>query len=152
MSEQNEDFNVSIEAVDSQQAIDLIQQTLEDFLATADVTSVYGEPVRTGDTVVIPAAETLAVLGFGAGYGSGSGDEDNPGQGSGGGGGGGGRTFSRPVAVIIASPDGVRVKPIYDLTKVVLATLTTLGFMLAFFMRLRRPYKTLKGMQDGEIL
>ena len=30
MSEQNENFNVSIEAVDSQQAIDLIQQTLEE--------------------------------------------------------------------------------------------------------------------------
>src|SRR5512143_840053 len=87
---------------------------MERLIAAADVAKVYGEPIRSGDTLLLPAAEVLAVAGFGVGSGTGI-QRDTRGRpqgGRGGGGGGGGRTLSRAVAVIVASPEGVRVRPI----------------------------------------
>ena len=69
---------------------------------------VFGEPVRVGERVVIPAA-TIA---YGGGFGFGSGGEQI------GGGGGGGGADGRPVAVIEASPEGVRIRPVIDFTRV----------------------------------
>lgn len=108
----------------------VIQDTLDKFIATADVEVVYGEPIQHGDTVIVPTAEVLAGLGFGLVYNSGKRrHEKNQDEGSRGGGGGGGRVFSRPVAVVVASPEGVRVEPVVDLTKIGLAALTAAAFM-----------------------
>jgi uncharacterized spore protein YtfJ len=80
----------------------------------------------------------LSIAAFGLGAGSGSeGTDENENTGSGGGGGGGGRVLSRPVAAIVISPAGVRVEPIVDVTKIALATFTTLGFMLATLVRMQ---------------
>ena len=155
------EFGLPEQAITSgSQAVDAVQETLELFLETANVDRVYGEPIAYGETILIPAAEVLTGLGFGLGYGSGtaqgeekpdgsgagggagggagSGAGSGTGSGSGGGGGGGGRTLSRPVAVIIASPDGVRVQPIVDPTKIALAALTAVGFMAGMMLRMRR--------------
>ncbi|MBC8506152.1 MAG: hypothetical protein ISR58_12175 [Anaerolineales bacterium] len=118
-------------------AIDLVQETLDNFLDVADVNRVYGKPVNHDDTVIIPAAEVVAAMGFGAGYGEGV----PPGiknAGGGGGGGGGGKALSRPVAVIIASPEGVRVEPVIDPTKVAITALTALGFVFATITKMKR--------------
>jgi uncharacterized spore protein YtfJ len=81
--------------------------------------------------------------------GSGSGgDEDGGGEGTGGG--GGGRSFARPVAVIIASPDGVRVEPVVDVTKIALAAFTAGAFMVGMFLRMFSPRKALKDLNDGD--
>jgi uncharacterized spore protein YtfJ len=145
-------------------AVGAVEATLDRFLATASVDMVYGEPVEHGDTLIIPCAEVWTGLGFGLGYGYGSapgvkkeegqggetgGDmgegigapgEAKPsvGEGAGGGGGGGGRTFSRPVAVVIASPEGVRVEPVVDVTKIGLAFLTVGGFIFGMIARMSR--------------
>ena len=125
-----------------QAALDLIQNTLEEFLVTADVHAVYGEPIEHGDTLIIPTAEVLCGMGMGAGYGLGSSPETEAGSaagtssGSGGGGGGGGRVFSRPVAVIISNPQGVHVEPVIDVTKIALASLTAAGFMVGMLLRM----------------
>lgn len=121
------------------QETDPVQETINDtlahFLATADVDTVYGQPIRKGDTLIIPTAEVLSVLGFGSSHGTMRGKESKGGKWSGGG--GGGRTFSRPVAVIVASPEGVRVTPVFDTTKIILAGLTALGFMFSTLLRMR---------------
>ncbi len=131
-----------IEIENPGKAIDLVQETMDKFLDVADVSRVYGEPVKHEDATIIPAAEVVAVMGFGAGYGAGSpggdGDQSEFPQGEGGGGGGGGKAFSRPVAVIIASPEGVRVEPVIDPTKVALTALTALGFMFATVAKMKR--------------
>jgi uncharacterized spore protein YtfJ len=141
------------EITSGHQAVEATQETLELFLETADVDRVYGQPIEHGETLLIPAAEVLTGLGFGLGYGSGSspgeaGPEGGPprgaGSGGGGGGGGGGRTLSRPVAVIIAGPEGVRVEPIVDPTKIALAALTAFGFMAGMLMRMRRAARELE--------
>ena len=117
----------------------VFQDTMEEFLATADVSVVYGEPIQHEDTLIIPTAEVLAGLGFGFGSGSGNSPEEGdqkPAEGSGFGGGGGGRILSRPVAVVVASPEGVRVEPVIDITKIALAGLTALGFMVGMMFRM----------------
>lgn len=129
----------------STQAMDTIEGTLARFLDTADVKHVYGEPVQHGDTVVIPTAEVLTGLGFGAGYGTGTSEEGE--GGSGGGGGGGGRTLTRPVAVIVVTPDSVRVQEVIDPTKIALAALTAAGFMMGMLMRMISPKRAMKELK-----
>jgi len=134
--------------IDLHQTFEDVNKTMEAFIETASVDRVYGAPVEVGDTIIIAAAENLAVLGFGAGggYGSaeGEGDEDSPslGEGGGGGGGGGGRILSRPVAVIIASPEGVRVEPVADRTKVIMAAITAAGFVASMVFKMTRGPKS----------
>src|SRR5712692_4362545 len=79
-------------------AVDAVQEVVHHFLEAAAVEAVYGEPVRNGETLVVPAAEVVSALGFGMGSGGGTANERNPGGeskesttsgGSGGGGGGG---------------------------------------------------------------
>ncbi len=117
-------------------SVDTLQATMDKFLSTADVKAVYAEPVRQGETTIINCAEVFSVLGFGVGEGGGQDKEGSKGMGSGGG--GGGRTFARPVAAIVATPEGVMVQPIVDTTKIGIAVLTTLGFMFAMMGRMRR--------------
>lgn len=143
------DLNVSDFEVDRvTDALDVIELTMERFLDTASVDLVFGEPIEHGDTLIIPAAEILAGLGFGVGSGSGSsgnktdeneeeGDGENYGEG--GGGGGGGRTFARPVAIVVSSPEGVRVEPVVDVTKIALGFLTAAGFMTGMILRMLNP-------------
>ena len=119
--------------------LDRFQDTMEEFLAAADVRVVYGEPIQHDDTTIIPTAEVLCGLGFGVGSGSGTDtehDPEKPSVGQGSGGGGGGRILSRPVAVVVASPEGVRVEPVFDITKIALAGLTALGFMVGMVFRM----------------
>jgi uncharacterized spore protein YtfJ len=130
--------------LDPTPALNIVQTTLDKFLTAANVEAVYGPPVEQGEHLVIPAAEILSVAGFGLGLGGGSqsaAEAENMGRGGGGGGGGGGRVLARPVAAIIMSPAGVRVEPIVDVTKIVLAVFTTLGFVVTMITRMtrRRP-------------
>ena len=140
-AELDEMFVVEVPS-DAETATAIIADTMEAFLDTADVSRVYGSPIKRGDYTVIPAAEVFAGVGFGVGYGSGEGpmdeDSDQVSSGMGGGGGGGGRTFSRPVAVIISGPEGVRVEPVVDATKIGLTFFTALAFMFTTLVRMRR--------------
>ena len=79
-----------------------------DRLMSVSADRVFAEPVRIGDRVVIPAAS----IEFSGGFGFGADNNSN------GGGGGGGHQAGRPVAIIEAGPDGVRVKPVIDFTRV----------------------------------
>ena len=132
------------ETITGEEAVDLIESTLDTFLSTANVYAAYGEPIERGDTLIIPSAEVFSLMGFGVGMGYGGNEEEGGGSGSGGG--GGGRAFSRPVAVIVASP----VDPVVDVTKVALAALTAGAFMTGMFLRLLNPKKALKDIQEGK--
>jgi uncharacterized spore protein YtfJ len=75
---------------------------------------VVGPTTTLGDQAVIPLLETYASGGFGGGAGGGvQGD-------GGGGGGGGGLGRSRTIAVAIVGPDGVKIRPVIDVTGLVL--------------------------------
>jgi len=151
MSEKSPNITAAEQYAHTLDKYDLIQGNVYKLLEVAHVNAVYGEPVTQGDQTIIPCAEVLAGVGFGFGGGFGSGTqsegegeadtESNTGSGFGGGGGAGGRSFSRPVAVVIASPEGVRVEPVFDITKIALAALTAAGFMVGMIARMRRPSK-----------
>jgi uncharacterized spore protein YtfJ len=127
---------------------------LDRLLTVAEPGAVFGEPVTGGDYTVITASEVSVGLGFGYGSGGGTGPSaDKAGEaipttkqtmvaaGYGGGGGGGGGAMARPVAVISIGPDGVRIKPVVDQTKITLALLTTLGGMLIAFRKMVKAAK-----------
>lgn len=94
-------------------------------IVDVSASQVFSEPVRSGDRVVIPAAAIERAGGFGHG-----GD-----QAGNGGGGGGGRGLGRPVAVIEVGPEGVRIRPVVDLTKI---GLTAIAAGLTVWRALRR--------------
>jgi len=100
--------------------------------------AVFGSPIERQGATLIPCSEV--VMGFGMGGGSGFGpvttgqseratrpDDGATGGGSGIGGGGGAQ--GRPVAVVVVSAGDVRVLPVLDMTKFMLAVLTTVGFV-----------------------
>lgn len=132
--------------VDLHQTMEDIDKTMQAFIESANVDRVYSAPVEVGDTKIIHASENVVAMGFGAGAGyetpeSSETSEMPEGEGGVGGAGAGGKTFCRPVAVIIASPEGVRVEPIFDRTKIAMAAVTAAGFMAGMLFRMSRGYK-----------
>jgi len=127
------------EAAGLDKGLNYMQDSIDAFLEKTGVDAVYGPPVKDGDALVIPMAEVVSTAGWGLGY---SGGMTMPGaqldNTDGLGGGGGGYGFSRPVAVIISTPEGVRVEPVVDVTKIGLAALTVFGFMFSMMARIRR--------------
>jgi uncharacterized spore protein YtfJ len=127
-----------IELPDIDHANTIVQETLSKLVDAADVTKVYGRPIKQGDVSVIPASENLTLMGFGVGAGGGTEAGEIGGVGTGGGGGGGGRTLSRPVAIIVVTPEGAYVEPVMDPTKVAMAAITAAGFMFGMMLRMAR--------------
>jgi uncharacterized spore protein YtfJ len=106
---------------------------------------VFSPPVTAHEQTVITASEVTA--GFGFGFGSGGGiapnnkaEEDAPvaNFGGGGGGGGGGTALARPVAAVIITPQGVRVEPIVDVTKISIAFFTAFGAIVSMLYKMTR--------------
>jgi uncharacterized spore protein YtfJ len=102
----------------------------------ADPGVVFSAPVTAGERTIIVASEV--VISMGVGFGSGVGPTEGGGESTGGGGGGGGYSFGRPVATIIIEPQGVRVEPVVDPTKIAIAMFTTLGAMFFAWSSMRR--------------
>ncbi len=106
--------------------------------------AVFAEPVTQGAYTVITASE----LSIGMGYGFGGGaslkstseeeSDDESGTDFGSGGGGGGGAMARPVAAVEIGPNGVRVEPIVDPTKISIAFFTALGSMFMMLLKMRR--------------
>jgi uncharacterized spore protein YtfJ len=129
-----------------EEAMELVERLFD----VAEPDAVYSEPVFSGDYAVITACEVSVGMGFAYGFGSGTGptptteeteeagEFQEGGVGIGGGGGGGGGAGGRPVAAIIVGPDGVRVEPVFDLTKIALAFFTTLGSMFMMMGKMRK--------------
>jgi uncharacterized spore protein YtfJ len=117
-----------------------LQQTLREAIEAIRADAVFGRPVERGETTIVPCAEVMVGMGMGGGGGRGRTSaseterETSVGEGEGVGGGGGGR--GRPIAAIVITRDGVRVEPILDVTKVVLASITTGAFMAIWLARL----------------
>jgi uncharacterized spore protein YtfJ len=78
-----------------------------------------------GEYTVITASEIGAGGGFGFGIGTPKQSEQASDEDAaiGGGGGGGGGSMGRPVAAIVLGPDGVKIRPIVDATKLAIAAI-----------------------------
>ncbi len=122
----------------AERSLQHVGDTLERFLKVADVGKAFGEPIRQGETTIVPVAEVMTAMGMGLGFGGGT----EAGR-EGGGGGGGGAAMARSVAVVVASPEGVRVEPVIDFTKIALAAITAGGVMLGTWLKMRRAQKAI---------
>jgi uncharacterized spore protein YtfJ len=130
-----------------------LRTMLEKLFAAAQPGAVYSQPVVSGNYTIITASEVTSGGGFGSGVGFGPATakaQKQPAEevsqseqaNSGGGGiGAGGGAAGRPVAIIIIGPDGVTIKPVFDLTKIALAGLTAWTTMLAVLRRARKASK-----------
>ncbi len=99
-------------------------------VVSAQVGLAYGEPRVVGDRTIIP----IGAVGYGFGWGGGGGTSldgaGKPVTGSGGGGGGG--VGVQPVALIEITGERIRLRPVLDWTRIVVALIVTVGpFVLA---------------------
>lgn len=111
-------------------SIDEAGRLIGRLLDVARTDAVYGEPLMRGDTTVIVTSEL--VVGMGVGFGGGEDGDPDGDSGS------GGYALGRPVAVVTIDALGVRVTPVFDLTKVAIAGITALGAMFIAWRRMVR--------------
>ena len=111
-------------------SVEILQSLKETFL-TANVKSVYGEPIAAHGKTVIPVAKVI--YGYGGGGGTGGVGESHA-RGEGGGGGGGARAI--PVGYIEVSDQPTRFVPITDRKK--LAGAIAVGIGLGMWLGWRR--------------
>jgi len=141
-----------VELPEPGKSLEMTEDVIGKLLVTSGASVVYGRPIKQGDVTIIPAAEVIAGVGFGTGFGYGpasEGEDKTTAIGGVEGGGGAGRTFSRPVAVVIISPEGVRIEPVRDRTKVLIAAITAGGFMAAALLRMISPKRALKELEGN---
>ena len=135
-------------AATTEQPAGISEQAIEKMLAFAQPGAVYSAPVVSGAYTVITASEAFGGGGFGYGSGPATGAQPvaskatEAKQSTGGGGGGG--SHSRPVAAIVIGPDGVKVQPIADVTKIVVAMIGAWAGIALMGIRLARAAKGTK--------
>lgn len=105
---------------------DSIEQTRD----AAQWKSAFGEPQVIEGKTIIPVAQVS--YGFGLGFGRGDGaqeEEDGPSAGGEGGGGGGGAS-SKPLGVIVVTPDEVYFEQTQDESKIAMAGIAMSAFAI----------------------
>ena len=119
-----------------------------DIFKAAEPGAVFGAPVVAGEYTVITASEVSSAGGFGNTRGmapskpaNAIGEEapttrENSPTASWSGGGGGGGSSGRPIAVIVIGPDGVKIKPVMDATKYMLAMISMWRAVLPALLKL----------------
>ncbi len=99
----------------------------ESLIDAVGVETVFGDPIRTDSRLIIPVAQTSVGGGVGdVRYATAEGEVEKrelrlPIASRGGGGG----ASTRPVAVVVVTPDEVRVQPIFDLNRIALSGMAT---------------------------
>lgn len=102
-------------------------RVFEESKTTASVQAVFGPPEARGEVTVIPVASVRYGVGFGMGANMPEGAEEAGAQGLGGGGGAG--TRARPVAVVEITPTEVKIHPIIDYSRLVMAGVCALVWL-----------------------
>jgi uncharacterized spore protein YtfJ len=86
--------------------------TFECAQQTVSIENVYGQPIVSGETLVVPIASVSQAFGLGGGIGHTEPAEDKRTEGAGGG--GGGLVHARPIAVAEIDAEGVKVHAVVD--------------------------------------
>ncbi|MBI5566930.1 MAG: hypothetical protein HY870_18675 [Chloroflexi bacterium] len=94
-----------------EQGVNRFFGTFEQAQRAIAIENVYGQPIASGETVVVPIASVSQVFGMGGGIGS---DGEASARDEGVGGGGGGLVRARPIAVAEIDADGVKVHAVVD--------------------------------------
>jgi uncharacterized spore protein YtfJ len=122
--------------------LEMSDKTVEKLAELARPHGVYSAPVISGAYTVITASEVFGGGGFGFGGAPSSGEQPamagagEPGGGAGGGGGSG--FYARPVASIVIGPEGVKIQPIADATKIAIAMMSVWAGVAVMALRMAR--------------
>ena len=110
-------------------ATDRIAAIVAHLSESAQASAAVGPPQTLGSRTIVPLASVRVSAGWGLGFGGGGGTDEahNQGGGSGGGGGGGGMASSRVIAIAEVSNDGLRLRPVPDVTTLVLGAMALLA-------------------------
>jgi len=131
-------------------------QAIASVLKALEPGEVFGAPVVSGGYTIITASEYSSAAGFGSSRGTvpiklaNANNEDAPVTRNGPvmsswrGGGGGGGSQGRPIAFIVMGPDGVRVEPVVDVTKFLLAFIAMWRAVLPGLLKLATVRKARK--------
>ena len=131
-------------------APELTEKTIEKMLPFVRPNTVFSAPVVSGPYTVITASAVLG--GGGMGFGSGTApapkakaaeptsNHETVGSGAG----GGGAFYARPVAAIVIGPDGVKVQPITDATRIAIAVISAWAAVALMAMRIARAKRRRK--------
>jgi uncharacterized spore protein YtfJ len=113
-------------------------ETIEKAGETARWQSAFGEPQTVGDRTIIPVARVGYGFGLGFGHGTGvpEGETEPVSEGEGGGGGGG--ASSKPLGVIVVTPEHVYFEETEDASKLGLVAIGVAGFSIVQFFRTLR--------------
>jgi len=111
------------------QATERIAAIVAHLSEAAQASAAVGPPQTLGSRTIVPLATVRVSAGWGLGFGGGGGTDDahNQGGGSGGGGGGGGMASSRVIAIAEVSNDGLRLRPVPDVTALALGAMALLA-------------------------
>jgi uncharacterized spore protein YtfJ len=134
----SKEFEILTQAISGQEEAFSLMEKL---VASGNADAVFSPPVESGQYKVITAAESGITIGLGYGGGGKVSESDQEGEGSPGigfGGGGGGAAMARPVAFIEIGPNGARVEPIIDPTKIALAFVSMLITVFSMSAKMRR--------------
>jgi uncharacterized spore protein YtfJ len=104
-------------------ALNKLFDTIEQARETANWEAAFGEPQVLEDRTIIPVAQVG--YGFGLGFGSGTmpADEEDEPASTGEGGGGGGGVLTRPLGVIVITPESVYFEEVRDEGKIAIVAL-----------------------------
>lgn len=121
---------------------------MEKLVDVGQAETVFSQPVESGEYKVLTASSVSVAMGFGYSRGGGESisekaeseneEASSPSIWKTMGGGGGGASAARPVAAIELGPNGVRVEPIVDITKIGLAFITMMISMITIVAKARR--------------
>ena len=104
-----------------EQGVNRFFATFECAQQTVSIENVYGQPIASGETLVVPIASVSQAFGLGGGIGHTEPAEDKHIEG--GGGGGGGLVRARPIAVAEIDAEGVKVHAVVDENRALAASL-----------------------------
>jgi len=108
--------------------------------------AVFGEPQTQGDTTIIPVASVTYGVGLGVGM---AGVEESEEDAEQVGGGGGIAGSSKPVAVIVVTPEKTTVRPVLDRSMVLIAGMVTVAWIMACWTGVIRKVIALRQSQQG---
>jgi uncharacterized spore protein YtfJ len=112
-------------------SINKLFDSIEQVRDAAHWKSAFGEPQVVEDKTIIPVAQVS--YGFGLGFGRGDGVAEEEGDlpaGGGEGGGGGGGASSKPLGVIVVTPDEVYFEQVQDESKIAMAGIAMSAFAI----------------------
>jgi uncharacterized spore protein YtfJ len=109
-------------------ATDRIAEIVGRLSEAAQASAAVGPPQNLGSRTIVPLATVRVSAGWGFGFGGGGGSDE--GGGSGGGGGGGGLGSSRIIAIAEVSDDGLKLRPVPDVTTLALGLMALLALAM----------------------